>query len=110
MPPHGDAFLEAYLTGTTEELSAAATPARERAARAAPGVPVALRGCVLTADGPVENGWLLIEDGLVAGIQKRRPRDAVTLDTDGIILPGLIDLHGHPESTCSPRGSRPAAM
>jgi 5-methylthioadenosine/S-adenosylhomocysteine deaminase len=97
MPPQTDRFLDAYLAGTTEELASDAPPAPERATRAAPTGPLALGGCVITADGPVEDGWLLIEGGTVTGIRKRRPTDAVTLDSDGIILPGLIDLHGHPE-------------
>ena len=30
-------------------------------------------------------------------MSKRKPTDVQVVETDGVILPGLIDLHGHPE-------------
>ena len=30
-------------------------------------------------------------------MSKRKPTDVAVLETDGVILPGLLDLHGHPE-------------
>ncbi len=36
-------------------------------------------------------------DGLIATVGSRRPNSVPVLDTDGVILPGLIDLHGHPD-------------
>ena len=39
-------------------------------------------------------------------ITARKPGGARTLTTDGVILPGLIDLHGHPEFNVFAPGSR----
>ena len=90
-----DPFTEAYLAGTPDEVP----PPRPRRGgpRGAPAGPVALRGCVLTPDGPVEKGWLLLENGAVTGVRTTKPTGVATIDTDGVLLPGLIDLHGHPE-------------
>jgi 5-methylthioadenosine/S-adenosylhomocysteine deaminase len=30
-------------------------------------------------------------------VSKGKPSDAPIVETDGVILPGLIDLHGHPD-------------
>lgn len=35
--------------------------------------------------------------GTIEEIATRKPSGVRTIDTDGVILPGLIDLHGHPE-------------
>jgi hypothetical protein len=73
---------------------------RERAegqARAAPEEPFALRGCVLTPDRQVEDGWLVIAGDRIAEVRDSAPVGVRTVETSGVILPGLIDLHGHPE-------------
>ena len=49
---------------------------------------------ILTGDGV--RGWVGIEGGTIAAISTRKPR-AKPLATDGVIMPGLLDLHGHPE-------------
>jgi 5-methylthioadenosine/S-adenosylhomocysteine deaminase len=106
-----DVFMNAYLAGTLAPLAApgmaekatgpqsidvgevdtATTPSR-----AAPMETIALGGQMLTSSGPIR-GWLTIEGGLITDITTRKPGGARTLATDGVILPGLIDLHGHPE-------------
>jgi cytosine/adenosine deaminase-related metal-dependent hydrolase len=43
------------------------------------------------------SGWITIEGGLITAISARKPTGAGTLATEGVVLPGLIDLHGHPE-------------
>lgn len=99
-----DVFTSAYLAGTPASLAPHARRRRvglgagERggAARALPAETIALGGQLVTPDTAMR-GWLTIHDGLVADISTRKPAAARTLATDGIILPGLIDLHGHPE-------------
>jgi 5-methylthioadenosine/S-adenosylhomocysteine deaminase len=96
-----DAFMDAYLAGTpapvsTEGRAARAGVSRREPARAAPVESIALGGQILTRDGPVR-GWITIEAGLISAISARKPTGARTVATDGVILPGLIDLHGHPE-------------
>ena len=63
-----------------------------------PAGPYALHGAVITATGAMSSGYLVIDGGVVAAVQASEPAgvDRV-IETDGVILPGLIDLHGHPE-------------
>ena len=62
------------------------------------GEPVALGGSVLTSDGSIGHGWVVIRGGEIVAVRATKPRDVErTIATRGVILPGLIDLHGHPE-------------
>lgn len=96
-----DLFERAYLGHLPPQ--AALTPTvpdddgPELAARATPAEAFALRGYVLTPAGPVRGGYVVVSDGLIADVTTRRPAHVRILDTGGVILPGLIDLHGHPE-------------
>lgn len=63
-------------------------------------LPYVLLGTLLLPDRAVERGGLLIEDGIIQEVWEgdQVPAAAagrVTVDTGGIILPGLIDLHNH---------------
>lgn len=86
--------------GAAEDAEGADDPGAPATAERLPGAdldgPVAIGGTIITPDGPVA-GWLTVEDGLVAKIGRRKPSGAKVIVTDGIVLPGLIDLHGHPE-------------
>ncbi|MGH2631475.1 MAG: amidohydrolase family protein [Actinomycetota bacterium] len=58
----------------------------------------ALGGCILTPDDVLDPGHVVFaEDGTIAAVQAARPSDVEVVETEGIILPGLIDLHGHPD-------------
>jgi 5-methylthioadenosine/S-adenosylhomocysteine deaminase len=95
-----DRFGRAYRTGIPTEIPAppVAGPGRELAARAAVGEAFALRGCVLTPEGPVEDGYVVVDDDRrITAVEDRRPEGVRVHVTGGVILPGLIDLHGHPE-------------
>ena len=70
---------------------------REGQARAAPDEPFALRGCILTPDEALENGWVVVAGSEIAEVRDSPPSSVQSIDTEGIVLPGLIDLHGHPE-------------
>ena len=39
----------------------------------------------------------MIEGGQIAEIRTTKPSGATIVETNGVITPGLIDLHGHPE-------------
>ena len=124
-PQSGDPFMQACLRGTPAPLVQRPAPRPRVAVRARPAdghvhdegqgcdgavsaeaagepvraVPVeiiAFSGLILTPDGPV-GGWVTIEAGMVTATGGTKPADARTLVTEGVILPGLIDLHGHPE-------------
>jgi 5-methylthioadenosine/S-adenosylhomocysteine deaminase len=102
----GSVFMERYLAGTT--ATGGVARAKTKGARAvvadtawtrrrvAAIETIALGGQIITPDGPVR-GWLTIQGGLITAISTRKPAGARVLQTDGVILPGLIDLHGHPE-------------
>ncbi|GAA3705392.1 hypothetical protein GCM10022399_22660 [Terrabacter ginsenosidimutans] len=85
-------FAEAYARGITEEL-----PEPTRRSRALPPAPFALHGAVITPDGAWSSGYVTVANGLVDRVSKQKPTDVAVLETDGVILPGLLDLHGHPE-------------
>jgi 5-methylthioadenosine/S-adenosylhomocysteine deaminase len=95
-----DAFDRAYSRGITHHVAAP----RQRAARhrppqapLAPSAPVALGGVVLTPDVQRPKAWVVVEGDTIAGITKSKPSGVHTIDTGGVIMPGMIDLHGHPE-------------
>ena len=95
-------FDKAYRAGVTTELPAPAaasvTAAREVLVRAAPVEAIALQGCVLTPEGPIEDGYVVVGSGQrIQAVQAGQPQGVRVHPTGGVILPGLIDLHGHPE-------------
>ncbi len=105
------AFDLAYEQGVNRPLARAshkprrrdqplgAPPPRRPAAAPSPGEePIALGGSVLKADGSIAHGWVVVQGGRIAAVRSTKPRDVErTIATGGVILPGLIDLHGHPE-------------
>src|SRR3982750_1406110 len=89
-----DPFTRAYLEGMPDTL-VGSRPDRRRT-RTLPREAVALGGQVITPDG-VRKGWVRVEGGTIAAITTRKPSTAIAVQTDGVILPGMLDLHGHPE-------------
>jgi 5-methylthioadenosine/S-adenosylhomocysteine deaminase len=71
----------------------------------APSGSYALRGTLLTPDGIVENGTILVEQGKIASVGARvdLPPNVTVIDTHGVIAPGLIDLHNHLTYNVFPR-------
>lgn len=60
--------------------------------------PTAFGGSVLKSDGSIARGWVVVEGGQIVSVRSTKPRDVEhAISTGGVILPGLIDLHGHPE-------------
>jgi len=96
-----DRFMQAYLEGMPDSLESVPGAARRRrrlpgVARAMPAEAVALGGVVITPDGPLD-GWVTINGSTIAAIGATKPTDAQPIPTGGVIMPGLLDLHGHPE-------------
>lgn len=56
----------------------------------------ALRGLVMTPDGPRTNWYVHVEDDLIMAVTNIAPVGISVVDTGGIIYPGLIDAHNHP--------------
>jgi 5-methylthioadenosine/S-adenosylhomocysteine deaminase len=100
-----DLFTAAYLEAMPDSLEE--VHARRRAprraprpggeiARALPAEAIALGGQMITPNG-ARKGWVTIVGGEIVAVSQRKPSDALTLQTDGVIMTGMLDLHGHPE-------------
>jgi 5-methylthioadenosine/S-adenosylhomocysteine deaminase len=94
-----DLFDRAYAEGVYEEIAppAARAPGDGPRPAAAASAPFALRGAVITPDAAWDDGYVVVDGGSVAAVQQAVPSGVRVLETGGVILPGLIDLHGHPE-------------
>jgi cytosine/adenosine deaminase-related metal-dependent hydrolase len=96
-----DPFEAAYTAPVTEAAPPPSLPergVRELATRAAPAEAIALRGCILTPTQAIEDGYVVVGVGRnIQAVQESKPQSVRVHDTSGVILPGLIDLHGHPE-------------
>jgi 5-methylthioadenosine/S-adenosylhomocysteine deaminase len=94
-------FEAAYAEGVTEEVAppAAAEGGPELLLRAAPAEEaVAIHGCVLTPARAIEKGYVVVAGKQIQAVQDTKPQGVRVHDTGGgVITPGLIDLHGHPE-------------
>jgi cytosine/adenosine deaminase-related metal-dependent hydrolase len=90
-----DPFEAAYLAGVPDALPEPSIAARPHGA--APAEPYALTGCVVTPDEVLDPGCVVVADGAISAVQAAPPAGVRVQDTGGVICPGLIDLHGHPE-------------
>ena len=89
-----DRFHARYTAGVLEEDPP--EPVRRRI-RAVPTEAWALRGTVLTPFRQLDDAYVEVHADRIARVTRTRPAGARVIETDGVILPGLIDLHGHPE-------------
>jgi 5-methylthioadenosine/S-adenosylhomocysteine deaminase len=105
-PPPGseaeeaDPFEAAYKAGVVEPVEAPPPSRQGRRALvgAAPSEAFALKGCVLTPDRAIEDGYVVVGDGhTIKAVTQTKPDGVPVRETEGVILPGMIDLHGHPE-------------
>ena len=73
------------------------------------GAPIVLRGTIVTPDGVIKHGYVLVENGRIVEVSDKQPDviGAVELNTDGIIYPGLVDVHNHVAWNVLPRWTPP---
>ena len=90
-------FTRAYTRGVTEEQPEPARSRRRLVTGAAPVDAFALRGAVITDDAVLPDGYVVVEGETISEVGTTKPTGLRILETGGVILPGLIDLHGHPE-------------
>ncbi|MGB8381157.1 MAG: amidohydrolase family protein, partial [Dermatophilaceae bacterium] len=57
----------------------------------------ALHGAVITPDAAWSSGYVAVANGVIDSVSRTAPQNVPVHETDGVILPGLLDLHGHPE-------------
>jgi 5-methylthioadenosine/S-adenosylhomocysteine deaminase len=71
----------------------------------APPGAIVLRGTILTPDGAITHGYVGIVDGRIVSVSDRDPgiTGAVTVNTYGIIAPGMVDIHNHLPWNVMPR-------
>src|SRR5947207_2319408 len=57
----------------------------------------AISGTIVTARGVLDNGTMIVVDGRIQDIKANfsPPKEMTWIKVDGVILPGLIDLHNH---------------
>jgi 5-methylthioadenosine/S-adenosylhomocysteine deaminase len=69
--------------------SAGCAPAQDK--------PVALTGTLVTPDAIIPNGTVVLRHGVIeaAGAHVAIPDGATVIETGGVIVPGLVDLHNH---------------
>lgn len=82
----------AYVEGTTISIQ----PRSDWNLIGRPVYEYALRGLVMTPDGPRTNWYVHVEDDLIQAVTNVQPAGITVVDTGGIIYPGLIDAHNHP--------------
>jgi hypothetical protein len=77
----------------------------EHGPRVPRGAPFVLRGTVLTPEGIIKHGYVGIAGGRIVAVSDKQPDmpDAVTINTEGIIVPGFVDLHNHVPWNALPR-------
>ncbi len=58
---------------------------------------IILKGVVVTPDEIIDPGWVVVNDRRIESVSSYQPDipKAIEIDTGGIILPGLINLHDH---------------
>jgi 5-methylthioadenosine/S-adenosylhomocysteine deaminase len=93
-PP--DAFEADYAAGVLHADPAPAHPA-DTVPVAVLTREVALVGCVVASDRVLERGFVRLGGPALGAITDVPPSGVPLIETDGVILPGLLDLHGHPE-------------
>ena len=86
-----------------------ATPTLAPAAAPAPVDRKAIRGHIVTPEGVIRNGWLVVQGNRIASIGEAQPdlRGASVLETDDYVFPTFVDLHNHPMYNMFPRWKAP---
>lgn len=62
----------------------------------APPEPFALHGAVITPSRALSSGYVVVDGDRIGAVQEAKPSLADVRETNGVILPGLIDMHNHP--------------
>ena len=91
-----DPFEAEYAAGVLHEDPAPAHPA-DTSPAALPTRDVALAGTVVASDRVLPRGFVRLGGPTLSAITDTAPPGVPVIETDGVILPGLLDLHGHPE-------------
>src|SRR5689334_6415158 len=77
------------------------------ATAAADAQPLVLGGTIVTPSGVIDDGTIAIRGGNIDAIGPRAAGGA-SVETGGVIFPGLIDLHNHITWNALPRWTPPS--
>lgn len=108
-----DSFLEEFDRSVRDEPSppAAKSPVgyslRPAEKRFAPPEPFALHGAVITPAGALSSGYVVVDGVSIGAVQEAKPDVKDVRETGGVILPGLIDMHNHPNYNVFPAWEPP---
>jgi cytosine/adenosine deaminase-related metal-dependent hydrolase len=67
--------------------------------------PILLRGMIILPNESFKNGYVAIVNGRIASVSVEQPNlpGAIVVNTNGIILPGFVDVHNHLRANVMPR-------
>ncbi|HSB53114.1 MAG TPA: amidohydrolase family protein, partial [Gemmatimonadales bacterium] len=93
------------IAGCREQPTAPGLPSESLRPMAAREGPLVLGGTILTPGGVLKHGYVAVVRGRIASVSVKAPEldDALLIDTDGIILPGFVDVHNHVPWNVLPR-------
>ena len=94
----GTILLPLALLGCRElDLVAPPNSAASATAAALREAPIVLRGSVILPAGVMKHGYIGIVNGRILSVTEKQPDipGATVVNTDGIILPGFVDVHNH---------------
>ena len=68
-----------------------------------------LRGTIIVPGGVLKHGYVAILDGRIVSVSAKQPEipGALTVNTEGIIAPGFVDVHNHVRWNVLPRWTPP---
>src|SRR5262245_17200100 len=100
-------FLLAALACTDQETLSPFGPASPLAQSG--DAPFILRGAIVTLTGVIKHGFLGVVGDRIAAVADKQPDipGALVINTDGIVLPGFVDLHNHVPWNVLPRWHQP---
>ena len=64
--------------------------------RAVPKGPLVLHGAAITPHGAMSSAYVLVDGGKIVSVTAKDPGAGEPWETNGVIVPGLIDMHNHP--------------
>ena len=56
-----------------------------------------MTGVPVTPTGSMSDGYVTVNQGVIDSVSRKKPAGVDIVDTEGVIVPGLLDLHNHPD-------------
>jgi 5-methylthioadenosine/S-adenosylhomocysteine deaminase len=103
LPQSGDAlsFVQGILFYSFGEYKLA--PRNDEDLGTPAPAPFALHGAIASPDEIIADGYVIVRGQRIDAVRTERPVDMPVIDTSGIIYPGLVNAHDHPQYNIFPR-------